>query len=376
MKCFVFVVESSHSSTRISPVQPKSAVEKRDVMCVVSLLSCSRRNLHSVCIACWYFNIALFITAWLLFAGILVRASAKHFGERCRVRQGRQEGIRMAAPIDTVMMKYRRQGPDEREDQGGWPRVPSISTHRVLLPQASVMWCGGARYCWHSQLESCTGSASPSGCTKGRTTFHPSFFFSVSVCYSCTFMLFSFLFLFTFVSSVCILTVVCCLLLSFFYISLFLLHILNLFHCLVLVQQYFGCRVHPWINTFWWSQQISFNALYQRMEQSQLSKLWLFLSKTRWWKMPNVRVALTAHLDHSSLSFNLLQFNFSVLHSAFLFLCVFTTVFLSRYSFSTASVFTALEGTFGANGVDRPNMVEGKRIPNHTGDRSTLVSHP
>ena len=129
---------------------------------------------------CWYFNMALFITAWLLFAGILVRASAKHFGERCRVRQGRRAGIRMAAPIDTVMMKYRRQGPDEREDQGGWPRVPSISTHRVLLPQASVMWCGGMQYRWHSQLESCTGSALRSECRKGRATFHPSFF-SVSV---------------------------------------------------------------------------------------------------------------------------------------------------------------------------------------------------
>ena len=37
-------------------------------------------------------------------------------------------------------------------------------------------------------------------------------------------------------------------------------------------------------------------------------------------------------------------------HSSFLFLCVFTPVFLSRYSFSTASVFTVLEGTFGAMG--------------------------
>ena len=98
----------------------------------------------------------------------------------CRVRQGWRAGIRMAAPIDTVMMKYRRQGPDEREDQGGWPRVPSISTHRVLLPQASVMWCGGVQYFWHSQLETCTGSALRSKCGKGKAIFHPSFF-SVSV---------------------------------------------------------------------------------------------------------------------------------------------------------------------------------------------------
>ena len=65
----------------------------------------------------------------------------------------------------------------------------------------------------------------------------------------------------------------------------------------------------------------------------------------------------------------------SIFLSELLFLCVFTSVFFSLYSFSTASVFTVLEGTFGANGVDRPNKVEGKRIPNHTRDRSTLVSH-
>jgi hypothetical protein len=43
----------------------------------------------------------------------------------------RQEGIGMAASIDTVMMKYRRHASDEREDQGGWPGVLSNSTQRV-----------------------------------------------------------------------------------------------------------------------------------------------------------------------------------------------------------------------------------------------------
>jgi hypothetical protein len=169
-----------------------------EVMCVVSGHSCPHRNLHSVWIPYWYFNMALFITAWLLFAGILVRASAKHFGESCRVWQGgRRVFIRMAAPIDTVMMKYRRQGPDEREDQGGWPRVPSISTHRVLLPQASLMWCGGEQYCWHSQLDCCSRAVLRLDGRKGRTAFHPSLF---SVSYSCTCILLA-LFLSTLVSS-------------------------------------------------------------------------------------------------------------------------------------------------------------------------------
>jgi len=46
---------------------------------------------------------------------------------------GGREGIGMAAPIDTVMMKYRRQAQDEREreDQGGWPGVLSKCTRRV-----------------------------------------------------------------------------------------------------------------------------------------------------------------------------------------------------------------------------------------------------
>ena len=142
---------------------------------------------------------------------------------------GRRERIRMAAPIDTVMMKYRRQGPDEREDQGGWPRVPSISTHRVLLLQASVMWCGGEQYCWHSQLESCWDLLYIQAAGREGPLFIRHFFF-LSLFLIRVHLSFS-LFVFTFVSSACIWIIVSLLLFSFFYIF-FLLVILNNFRCL------------------------------------------------------------------------------------------------------------------------------------------------
>jgi hypothetical protein len=50
----------------------------------------------------------------------------------------------MAAPIDKVMMKYRRHGPDEREHQGG---LATGSLHfypqgLAALSNCSVMWRG------------------------------------------------------------------------------------------------------------------------------------------------------------------------------------------------------------------------------------------
>ena len=184
-------------------------------------------------------------------------------------------------------MKYRRQGPDEREDQGGWPRAPSISTHRVLLPQASVMWCGGVQYCWHSQLESCIGSALRSDCRREGPLFI-CYFFSVSVSYSCTSML-----LFSLFFHLCLFYLYFNPLLasSFFFIHIILsVPYFKPFLSLVLVHKYFVCCVRPRINTFWWNQQISFNAFYPMTEQDQLPKrdVFFFLPKTRRWKMPNV----------------------------------------------------------------------------------------
>jgi hypothetical protein len=95
-----------------------------------------RRNLHSVRIPCWYFNMALFITAWLLFAGILVRASAKHFGERCRVRQG--GGRVFVWPLQSIRWwwnigdKVRMRG---RIRVGGHGFLPFLPTGSCCLKQ-------------------------------------------------------------------------------------------------------------------------------------------------------------------------------------------------------------------------------------------------
>jgi hypothetical protein len=53
---------------------------------------------------------------WLAFSRTILKRGAE------------RQGIGMAAPIDTVMMKYRRHGPDEREERAGWPGVLSNST--------------------------------------------------------------------------------------------------------------------------------------------------------------------------------------------------------------------------------------------------------
>lgn len=55
---------------------------------------------------------------------------------------------------------------------------------------------------------------------------------------------------------------------------------------------------------------------------------WCCLPKTRRWKMPNLRVTLTAHLYHGPFDLNLLHFNFPcfILHFSF---CVYLLPFSS-----------------------------------------------
>jgi hypothetical protein len=81
----------------------------------------------------------LFIHVWLVFTGILVRV----FERKKLKRDVEGEGIVMSVPIDTMMMKYRRHGPDKREDGSGRVGGPSQPYTLGLLLEANKMKCGG-----------------------------------------------------------------------------------------------------------------------------------------------------------------------------------------------------------------------------------------
>lgn len=130
------------------------------------------------------------------------------------------------------------------------------------------MWCGGVQYCWHSQLESCIGSALRSDCRREGPLFIRHFFLCFILTYVHVIIFFTSFHL------------------SLFYpyfnpllaASFFFLHIIlsvayfKPFPLSCFSSTIFWMLCTSRINTFWWSHQISFNAFYLIMEQNQLPK--------------------------------------------------------------------------------------------------------